>query len=202
MLFGVVRSNYDVQTGIDAHDDSGHCFYSTGNGKRFPGWADWEGREPAKRGDRVALLLDRDAGSMTVCSPKLTVLRLLTAILALYSPTVLLLVRQVYKNDRLLGVMEAGGLTGEYRWAVAMSHQDSCARVECLPPRHFIELEEAKAMAQRAEELKEKEKQQALRRKEREKQLQQEKEREEQEELERAEAAIARLEGRRRGGIE
>ena len=96
---------------------------------------------------------------------------------------------------------KAGGLTGECRWAVAMSHQDSCARVECLPPRHCIELEEAKAMTQRAEELKEKEKQQALRRKEREKQLQQEKAQEEQAELERAEAAIARLEGRRHGGI-
>jgi hypothetical protein len=166
MLFGVVASNYNVQIESDAHEGFGHCFYSIGNGKKFPGWEDWDGMESAKKGDQVALLLDRDAGSMTV-----------------------------YKNDRRLGTMQTSGLTGEYRWAVAMSHRDSCARVECLPPRHFIELEEAKEQARQVEELKDKEKQKARQRKEREQQQQQEKEEEEKVQLERAEAALAQLEG-------
>lgn len=166
MLFGVVASNYNVQIESDAHEGFGHCLYSIGNGKKFPGWEDWDGMESAKKGDQVALLLDRDAGSMTV-----------------------------YKNDRRLGTMQTSGLTGEYRWAVAMSHRDSCARVECLPPRHFIELEEAKEQARQVEELKDKEKQKARQRKEREQQQQQEKEEEEKVQLERAEAALAQLEG-------
>lgn len=171
MLFGIVAVGYDVQTRIDAHDDYGHCFYSTGNGKKFPGWEDWEGEESAKQGDQIALLLDRDVGSMAV-----------------------------YKNDRLLGVMQAEGLSGDYRWAVIASHRDSSARVECLPPRHYIELEAAKEKARKAEELKEKERQKMLQWRQREQQQQQRKEEEEKAKLERAEAALARLEGKNLAG--
>jgi hypothetical protein len=170
LLFGVVKSSYDVQTGMDAHEESGHCFYSAGNGKKFPGWEDWAGQESMKLGDQIGLLLDRDAGSMAV-----------------------------YKNDRLLGVMQTEGLNGEYRWAVAMSHKGGCVRIECLPPRYYIELEEAKEQALRDEELKEKERKKAAKRKADEQKQREEAEAAEAERLQRAEAALAALEG---GGAE
>eukprot|EP01046_Picozoa_sp_COSAG06_P032103 COSAG06_NODE_3183_length_5718_cov_83.394910_4_plen_336_part_00 len=97
MFFGVIRPGWDVEGGEDPSRDcpeadavDGHCFYAVGSGSRYPAQHDWEGRQYAREGDRIGLLLDLDQGTMTV-----------------------------YKNDERLGVM-ATGLSGEYSWAVSM----------------------------------------------------------------------------------
>ena len=53
---------------------------TTRHGRRFPGGHAWEGRQAAKEGDRIGMLLDLDQGSMTV-----------------------------WKNDEQLGVMRGRG---------------------------------------------------------------------------------------------
>jgi hypothetical protein len=100
--FGVIHPQWDVEDGLeggkDAHEVDGHCFFHT-DGTLRPGGKQWEGMQRLKRGDRIALLLDFDAGTMTV-----------------------------YKNDERLGVM-ATGLSGEYCWAVAMVNAGDSARI-------------------------------------------------------------------------
>jgi len=99
MVFGATRPGWDVEGGMDPEDVDGHCFYATYSGLRFPGYRGWEGRHGArKRGDRIGMLLDLDQGSMTV-----------------------------WKNDDLLGVMVAEGLSGPLCWAVSLGHS---ARIE------------------------------------------------------------------------
>jgi hypothetical protein len=101
MMFGVIRSGWDVEGGEKAHSVDGHCFYETFNGHRYPGKHDWEGKQHAmKRGDRIGMLLDLDQGTMTV-----------------------------YKNDERLGVM-ATDLSGEYSWAVTMLFTHDSVRIE------------------------------------------------------------------------
>ena len=62
--------------------------------------------QTAKEDDRIGLLLDLDAGSLTV-----------------------------YKNDERLGVMQESGLTDAagYRWAVGLIDKGDSARIEALP---------------------------------------------------------------------
>jgi hypothetical protein len=92
MFFGVIRPGWDVEGGQRPQDPEGHCFFYTHGGWRMPGGRDWEGKQDAmEEGDRIGMLLDLDQGSMTV-----------------------------YKNDERLGVMETGGLSEEYSWAVSM----------------------------------------------------------------------------------
>ena len=104
MLFGVIRPGWDVEGGHRAEDVDGHCFYYTTNGRRFPGGHAWEGRQAAKVGDRIGMLLDLDQGSMTV-----------------------------WKDDVQLGVMpqQAEGLTGPLCWAASLGTQvGDSARIE------------------------------------------------------------------------
>jgi hypothetical protein len=103
MFFGVIRPGWDVEGGQHAEKaiKHGHCFYYTGDGRRCPGYRDWEGVQGAREdGDRIGMLLDLDQGSMTV-----------------------------YKNDERLGVM-ATGLSGEYSWVVSLFRQGAGARIE------------------------------------------------------------------------
>ena len=100
MYFGVIRPGWDVEGGADADEVHGHCFYYTGRGQRFPGNSAWEGMQGANQGDRIAMLLDLDQGSMTV-----------------------------WKNGEQLGVMVAEGLCGPLCWAAVVGHGDS-ARIE------------------------------------------------------------------------
>eukprot|EP01046_Picozoa_sp_COSAG06_P017243 COSAG06_NODE_1163_length_10454_cov_16.507677_11_plen_501_part_00 len=126
MLFGLIGAGWDVEGGQDAHWVQGHCFYDWATGNRFPDASDWEGRQAAREeGDRIGLLLDLDAGSLTV-----------------------------YKNDALLGVMQESGLTDAagYCWAVAMggSKGDS-ARIDAVPvpaPPTAEELAQGRARAE------------------------------------------------------
>jgi hypothetical protein len=103
MCFGVIRPGWDVEGGAYAEDLDGHCFCVTLDGTRFPAQQDWEGRQHAREGDRIGMLLDLDQGTMTV-----------------------------YKNDERLGVM-ATGLSGEYSWAVSMYGQGDSTRIESAP---------------------------------------------------------------------
>eukprot|EP01046_Picozoa_sp_COSAG06_P048958 COSAG06_NODE_7426_length_2509_cov_2.290456_3_plen_174_part_01 len=83
MFFGLIRADWDVEGGEHAQNVQGHCFYHTVSGQRWRGGSGWEGTQSAQEeGDRIGLLLDLDAGSLTV-----------------------------YKNDERLGVMQESGLT-------------------------------------------------------------------------------------------
>ena len=112
LYFGVIQPGWDVEGGQggSAQKVDGHCFYGAVNGNRFPGEHAWEGRQGARPGDRIGMLLDFDQGSMTV-----------------------------WKNDVRLGVMVAEGLRGPLCWAVTMwrqgcsAHQGCSARIESAP---------------------------------------------------------------------
>jgi hypothetical protein len=106
MEFGLIGAYWGVEGGSWAQDVQGHSFYSTFNGTRYPDDSYWEGMQSAREGDRIGLLLDLDAGSLTV-----------------------------YKNDERLGVMQESGLTdaGGYRWAVALCSEGDSARIDTLP---------------------------------------------------------------------
>ena len=118
-MFGVVRPTYDVEKGTNPHvllidgvlpdiEDprscDGHCFFLTSGGQRYPGCEEWDGMEPAMVFESVTMVLDLDAGTMTV-----------------------------WKMDERLGVM-ATGLTGEYSWAVNLLGKGDGARVELATP--------------------------------------------------------------------
>ena len=119
MFFGVIRSGFDVDIGDQAPRMSGHCFFNTGGGRRFPALSDWEGMQSSKQGDRIVMLLDLDQGSMTV-----------------------------WKNDERLGVMQAEGLRGPLCWAVEFFTQGESARIETAPaPASLTQEEPAAAQA-------------------------------------------------------
>ena len=67
----------------------------------FPGFRAWEGKQGAKQGDCIGMLLDLDQGSMTV-----------------------------WKTDVKLGAMQAEGLRGPFCWAVSMYRQGSTVRMD------------------------------------------------------------------------
>ena len=113
MHFGVIRPNWDVvedadASGQDAAAVEGHCFYNSFTGFLLPGYRRWQNEAGAdsvshyaNKGDCIGLVLDLDQGSM-----------------------------DVYKNGMRLGVMVAGGLIGEYCWAVSLgSEQGDSARI-------------------------------------------------------------------------
>ena len=103
------------------------CFYWTHNGQHFPGYNDWEGMQTASdEGDRIDMLLDLGAGSMSV-----------------------------FKNGEPLGVMQESGLGGvEYRWAVVLEHKGDSARVDAVPAAEVEALVQAREahVAQRERE--------------------------------------------------
>lgn len=108
--FGVIRPEWDVEGDRRFHDMdprhcsfANHCFFHT-DGTRMPCSRKWDGMRRANRGDRVTLLLDLGAGTMTV-----------------------------YINDETLGVM-ATGLSGDYSWAVAMGNAGDSARITYSAP--------------------------------------------------------------------
>ena len=123
LFFGVIRPGWDVEAqgtspwrgtgerGADAYDEDGHCLYAAYQGHGFPGnhrsddGYEWEGKQNAREpGDRIGMLLDLDQGSMTV-----------------------------YKNDVLMGVMVAEGLTGPLCWALEAFAAGNSARIESAP---------------------------------------------------------------------
>lgn len=111
---GVIRPGWEDR--LFGHSYKGRCFYRTDTGRKVPSAQDgafpaaigsyWEGMHPAENGDRVGLLLDVDAGALTV-----------------------------YRNDVYLGVV-ATGLTKQFRWAVRIHSTTTTVRVDSaqVPP--------------------------------------------------------------------
>ncbi len=120
---GVIRPEFDVERAENAYDVEGHCFYDTRAGFRYPGPLRWDGCEGARDGDRVGLLLDLEAGSLTV-----------------------------YKNEARLGMITSSGLSGEFCWAVCMYGQGSKVQIEAKPLPSEYEQAAALAAKQKEEE--------------------------------------------------
>ena len=104
--FGVMRPN-SMDLG-ETNPSECSCFYFTGDGDlHFPprqrcDTPPWDGMQPAAPGDRIALLLDQDCGSITV-----------------------------FKNDKRLGVMTKG-LSGNYCWAIMMNRKGTSVRIKSM----------------------------------------------------------------------
>ena len=120
---GVIRPTFDVEHAERAFDVAGHCFYDTRAGFRYPGPVRWEGCEGAHDGDRIGMLLDLRAGSLTV-----------------------------YKNDARLGMITSAGLSGELCWAVCMYGQGSKVQIEAKPLPSEYEQAAALAAKKKEEE--------------------------------------------------
>ena len=108
LVLGVVRPDWDAHgSEQQCHHVAGHAFYSSADGRCFPGNDAWRGAQPARTGDRIGLLIDLDDGSMTLC-----------------------------KNDERLGLMlPQGSLRGDFCWAVGMvrSARGDCVRIVSAP---------------------------------------------------------------------
>jgi hypothetical protein len=112
-MLGLIRADRDAEGGANDQYVEGHSFYRTSDGKAHIGArsrSGWEGMQSAKKNDRIGLLLDLDAGSLTV-----------------------------YKNDERLGVMQKSGPgfgladAAGYRWAVALYGEGDSARIDAVP---------------------------------------------------------------------
>jgi hypothetical protein len=68
----------------------------------------WQGQQHYGAGDVLRLLLDSDAGTLTV-----------------------------KKNGALLGVAVTSGLTGDLCWAVGCYHTSNSVRIKALDPAEF-----------------------------------------------------------------
>ena len=69
LVLGVVRPDWDAHgSEQQCHHVAGHAFYSSADGRCFPGNDAWRGAQPARAGDRIGLLIDLDDGSMTLCN--------------------------------------------------------------------------------------------------------------------------------------
>lgn len=90
----------------DLQKDCASCFYHSSSGKRWPGNDGWEGMQAAEVQEgtglavRIGLLLDLDAGTLTI-----------------------------FKNSQRLGVM-ATDLSGEYYWAVSLLYPSTAVCIE------------------------------------------------------------------------
>jgi hypothetical protein len=120
---GVIRPEFDVRNAEQACDAEEHCFYDTRRGYSYPGPNSWDGCQGAGDGDRIGLLLDLKAGSLTV-----------------------------YKNDARLGMITSAGLKGEYCWAICMYGQGSRVRIEAKPLPSEFEQAAAMAAKMQSEE--------------------------------------------------
>ena len=111
MAIGVGRPMLDVNDrdaeetsefwGIHSHD--GTLYHHNNSDDQ-----DWEGMQGYDTGDVLRLLLDSDAGTLTV-----------------------------KKNGTLLGMAVTSGLTGDLCWAVSMYGTDISARIKEVDPAEF-----------------------------------------------------------------
>jgi hypothetical protein len=107
-MIGVGRPTLDVnvrQTWITADfwgvGSTGKLWYNSDD-------HDWQGMEDYDTGDVLRLLLDSDAGTLTV-----------------------------KKNGTLLGVAVTSGLTGDLCWAVCCDGTGNSVRIKALDPAEF-----------------------------------------------------------------
>ena len=112
MMIGVGRPTLDLSA-TDAYcstaDFWGMCSYDGNiyhNGDEQN--CNWQGMQPYDTGDVLRLLLDSDAGTLTI-----------------------------KKNGTLLGVAVTSGLTGDLCWAVSCVGAGSSVRIKALDPAEF-----------------------------------------------------------------
>jgi hypothetical protein len=111
MMIGVGRPTLDPTTAYPYETADFWGIYSQLNGKLFHndnGGQPWEGMQPYVTGDVLRLLLDSDAGTLTV---KI--------------------------NGALLGVAVTSGLTGDLCWVVSCWSAGSSVRIKALDPAEF-----------------------------------------------------------------
>jgi hypothetical protein len=87
---------------------TGEVFHNSGEDSDGEGVQEWQGMQGCSTGDVLRLLLDLDAGTLTV-----------------------------KKNGTLLGVAVTSGLTGDLCWAVSMYGTDISARIKEVDPAEF-----------------------------------------------------------------
>jgi hypothetical protein len=92
---------YNTEFFWGVHSDSGSLFHNNDYQK-------WQGMEDYGEGDVLRLLLDSDAGTLTV-----------------------------KKNGTLLGVAVTSGLTGNLCWAVSFYYAEASVRIKAVDPTEF-----------------------------------------------------------------
>jgi hypothetical protein len=108
ILIGVGRPTLDpnAEGAYDTADFWG--IYSSGNLFHNGACQDWQGMQPFGTGDVLRLLLDSDAGTLTV-----------------------------KKNGTLLGVAATSGLTGDLCWAALFNGIGDSVRIKAVDPADF-----------------------------------------------------------------
>ena len=105
-MIGVARPTLDPNT-VTAYNTE--FFWGIHSGNNDGDGQDWEGMEEYGEGDVLRMLLDSDAGTLTV-----------------------------KKNGTLLGVAVTNGLTGDLCWAVATGFASgSSVRIKALDPAEY-----------------------------------------------------------------
>ena len=109
MTIGVGRPTLDMSA-IQAFQSAGFWGVYSYSGRLFHNGIaqDWQGMQPYRTGDVLRLLLDSDAGTLTV-----------------------------KKNGTLLGVAVTSGLTGDLCWAVCCSTANNSVRIKAVDPAEF-----------------------------------------------------------------
>ena len=107
MSIGVARPTLDLNAAIAYTSADLWGWYGADGDLRHVEWHNWQAQEPYTTGDVLRLLLDSDAGTLTV-----------------------------KKNGTLLGVMVTEGLTGDLCWAVC-SDLGSSVRIKAVDPAKF-----------------------------------------------------------------
>ena len=108
-LIGVARPTLDVNaTSAYETADFWGLYSEDGDLRHNPTWRNWQGQQPYAAGDVLRLLLDSDAGTLTV-----------------------------KKNGNLLGVAVTEGLTGDLCWAVACGGAGDSLRIRAVDPAEF-----------------------------------------------------------------
>ena len=109
MLIGVGRPTLDVNA-ADADESADFWAVGSYDGKLYHNGNahDWQGQQPYATGDVLRLLLDSDAGTLTV-----------------------------KKNGALLGVAVTSGLTGDLCWAVCYRGSGDSVRIKSVGPADF-----------------------------------------------------------------
>jgi hypothetical protein len=109
MMIGVGRPTLDVNAG-GAWTTAAFWGVDSGTGRLFHNRAnqDWQGMQPYGTGEVLRLLLDSDAGTLTV-----------------------------KKNGTLLGAAVTSGLTGDLCWAMACFGDGDSVRIKAVDPAEF-----------------------------------------------------------------
>ena len=109
LMIGVARPTLDVND-ESAYQTADFWGVGSNTGMLYHDYdaRDWQGQQPYRTGDVLRLLLDSDAGTLTV-----------------------------KKNGNLLGVAVTDGLTGDLCWAVCCYSAGESVRIKAVDPAEF-----------------------------------------------------------------